>query len=273
MTGQIQIHPLLKSDISHLTHLQPEDWNDIRNVFNQFIRFDFFYPVKALFQERIVGVGEVLFNKNTAWIGVIVVDKAFRNKGIGTLITDYLSKFIVSKNKSTQLLLATPLGQPVYQKLGFRHVSDYVFLKRNQEEKPLDFQAKHGCVKHYDHRFFEEMVTLDTLATGENRQAILKRFTTNCLLFVDRELQGFFMPHLGDGLIVAKTNEAGFELLKIKWSTYGETITLPAENLETIDFAQSLGFEPFRYAAKMILGKQIDWKPQMIYNRIGGYLG
>ena len=122
MIDQIDIKPLLKSDIDKITHLQPEGWNDIRKVYIQFSGHDFFYPIKAIFQNKIIGVGEVLFNKNTAWLGVIVVDKSLRNKGIGTYITEYLSKYIASKNIKTQMLLATPIGQPVYQKITGRNL-------------------------------------------------------------------------------------------------------------------------------------------------------
>ena len=273
MRDQIEIKPLFKTDIPHLLHLQPEDWNDIRFVFNQFIEYDFFYGVKAIFNEQIIGIGEILFNKNTAWIGVIVVDKKYRNQGIGSFITAHLSKLIASKNKTSQLLLATPLGQPVYHKLGFRHVSDYVFLKRRTGEKPLSFKANHKNIINYDPVYFSQIAALDQLAMGEDRSEILLHFTKDAKLFVDDQLEGFYLPNLGDGLIIANNNKAGFELLKIKWATKNELLILPAENLEIIEFAQSHGFEPFRYAAKMILGKAVDWNPQMIYHRVGGYLG
>lgn len=268
--NQIEIKSLLKSDLPNIIHLQPEGWNDIRKVFLQFIGYDFFYPVKAVFQNKIIGVGEALINQDSAWIGVIVVDKSLRNKGIGTYISNYLSKYLSSKKIKTQMLLATPIGQSVYEKLGFKHVSDYVFLKREQKKA---WRLENEKIISYDPKYFEQIAALDKLAMGEDRSEILKYFTEDALLFVDEELKGFYMPHLGDGLIIAKNHEAGFELLKNKWAKKSELIILPQENIEIIEFAESHGFKPFRYAARMILGQSFDWNPQMIYNRVGGYLG
>ncbi len=267
---QIEIQTLLKSDIPNITHLQPDDWKDIRKVYNQFIDYNFFYPVKAILQDKIIGVGEVIFNKESAWIGVIVVDESLRNKGIGSFISNHLSKYIASKGINTQMLLATPIGQPVYKKLGFEHVSDYVFLER---DKKKEWKLENEKIISFDLKYLEQIVVLDRLAMGEDRSQILKHFTNDALLFVDQKLQGFYLPHLGDGLIIAKNHEAGFELLKNKWATKSELIILPKENNEIIEFAESQGFKPFRYAARMILGKPFDWNPQMIYNRVGGYLG
>ncbi len=270
MIDQIDIQPLLKTDIDKILHLQPEGWNDIRKVFNQFIDYDFFYPVKAIFQNKVIGIGEVIFNKNSAWIGVIVVDESFRNKGIGRFITEYLSKYIASKGIGTQMLLATPIGQSVYEKSGFEHVSDYVFLKREAQK---EWSLEKEKVISYDPKYYEQIADLDYQAMGEDRSEILKYFTEKALLYVDQELMGFYLPKLGDGLIIAKNHEAGFELLKIKWATESELIILPTENLEIIEFAESQGFKPFRYASRMIKGEEFDWSPQMIYNRVGGYLG
>ncbi len=279
--NQIKITQLLKSDLPNILHLQPEGWNDIRKVFLQFMGYDFFYPVKAVFENKIIGIGEVLFNGDTAWIGVIVVDKSLRNKGIGSFITNFLSKYISSKNIPTQMLLATPLGQPVYEKLGFRHVSDYVFLRREKTENGKGRMEKggwereggNGKIIQYDPQYFAQVAALDKLAIGEDRSQILQYFTDDALLFIDQSLKGFYLPHLGDGLIIATDHEAGFELLRIKWATKSELIILPQENKEIIEFAESQGFKPYRYAARMILGKNFDWNPRMIYNRVGGYLG
>ena len=35
LIDQIEIKPLLKADIQHIIHLQPDGWIDIRKVFNQ----------------------------------------------------------------------------------------------------------------------------------------------------------------------------------------------------------------------------------------------
>ena len=280
MIDQIKIKTLLKSDIPNIRHLQPEGWKDIRKVFFQFIDFDFFYPVKAIFEDRIISLGEVILNRDSAWIGNIIVDRSFRNKGIGTFITDYLSKYIDSNKKSSQLVLATPIGIPIYEKLGFKYLSDYLFFKKEAKDpQPLHrstsspLKLKGEYIFDYEPRYFNQVLELDEKAMGENRAEVLKEFTRDAILFVKDDLEGFYLPHLGDGLIIAKNHEAGFNLLEIKWATKSESIILPEENLEIIEFAKSKGFKLYRHAARMILGDIFNWNPQMIYNRVGGYLG
>ena len=191
MINQIEIKPLLKTDIDKIVHLQPEGWNDIRRVFLMFFGHDYFYPVKALYQKKIIGLGEILFNKDSAWIGVIVVEKSLRNQGIGTYITDYLSKYIASKNIKTQMLLATPLGEPVYKKLGFKRISGYVFLKRNEKR---EWNIDHEKIIDYDPKYQSQIASLDQLAMGENRSEILKNFTKDAKLFFNQEIKGFYLP-------------------------------------------------------------------------------
>lgn len=273
MLDQIEIKTLQKQDIQKLSALQPEGWNDIRDVFSRFIDYDFFYSVKAVYENQIIGIGEIIFNQNSAWIGNVIVDKNLRNQGLGTFITEYLSQVIASKNKTTQLLLATPIGLPVYEKLGFKHLSDYVFLNRKTKEKPLIFKTANENIIPFDSRFLTQIFALDKLAMGEDRSEILRHFTAEALLFVDRKLQGFYLPNLGDGLIIATNHEAGFALLKIKWTTKSELLILPSENLEIINFAKRHGFESYRNAAKMSIGATIEGNQKMIYNRVGGYLG
>jgi GNAT superfamily N-acetyltransferase len=60
-----------------------------------------------------------VYGNRTAWIGMILVHPAFRNRGIGTAIMNKCIEHLQSKAVESIKLDATDLGRPVYLKLGF----------------------------------------------------------------------------------------------------------------------------------------------------------
>jgi len=89
----------------------------------------------------------------------------------------------------------------------------------------------------------------------------------------DGTVNGFYIPGLGEGPVFALTEEAGMELMRFKYSTTDKA-TIPGENKAGIAFLKELGFVVTNTVGKrMISGPDIGWKPEMVYNRIGGNLG
>ncbi|HEX5171113.1 MAG TPA: hypothetical protein VFW11_18180, partial [Cyclobacteriaceae bacterium] len=83
---------------------------------------------------------------------------------------------------------------------------------------------------------------------------------------------GFFMPTLGEGLIVATTKIAGELLLNLKHVT-SNIATVPMENKVAVEFLVANGFVEFRKAIRMWYGKKLTWHADKLYGRIGGNLG
>ena len=89
----------------------------------------------------------------------------------------------------------------------------------------------------------------------------------------ENEISGFFMPTLGDGVIICNNTIAGFEFLQ-KREALGKTrISLPEECTVIVDLLRKNKYTYFREATFMYLGKMKTWNPEMVYSRIGGYLG
>ena len=67
----------------------------------------------------------------------ICVDKDFRNKGLGKKYTRQFCEYLLGKNISNiYLYVETPIALEVYQKIGFKYVSDYWvirFFQQNNE--------------------------------------------------------------------------------------------------------------------------------------------
>jgi hypothetical protein len=84
---------------------------------------------------------------------------------------------------------------------------------------------------------------------------------------------GFFLPSLGEGLLIAKENEAASALLKMKLAGAGKKITLPIQNIDGAKYLAEHGFTETKRLRRMVYGDGFSWKPEYVYGRIGGYLG
>lgn len=267
------IQPLQSSDLEQIPRFQPLGWNNVAALFRLHFGWEYFYPIKAVLNGEMVGIGELMLTPDTAWLGNIVVHPAFRGKGIGKLLTQHLMDEARKRGKKRQLLLATIEGAPLYEKLGFLFEDEYHFFKKEPEFKGLQ-DIPHNTHL-YREAYFEAILELDARATGEDRSDILRRFlsTSHVYLHDNQVLEGFYMPALGDGLIVATTPTAGRSLLRLREMQGKFFITIPTQNEDALAFIQENGYTSYRKAILMRIGDMKTWQPEMIYSRVGGYLG
>jgi len=258
-------------DLEQLGVLQPDGWPDIIAEFRFYINSEFCNPIKVLIDNRIVGVGNSIVFKHTAWLAHIIVGKQFRNRGIGFQIVHRLLTDLQGKMIDTVLLIATEQGESVYRKAGFRVVSEYFFLHRVKQWN--DTLISKSIIPYRD-KYYTAAIAIDKKISGENREPLIKEHLDHCYLYLDNhELTGFYLPDLGEGLILAECTMTGVELMKIKYSKVDKAV-LPSENIAGIDFLKHHGFSESGIKGKrMILGKEIPWKPDCLYSRIGGNFG
>lgn len=258
-------------DLYQIKKLQPEGWSDISSEFVRYINCDFCEPIKVCIENDIVGVGCSIMFKDSAWIAHIIVDSNYRNRGIGFQIVDFLVKSINEKKISSISLIATSLGEPVYKKAGFRFVSDYIYLNRRFDWR--NNQISKNIIL-YSSNFYNQLIELDGEITGESREYLLQKHLDNCLMYIDNEtVKGYYLPFLGEGAIYAQEESVGLELMKIKYSTVDKAV-IPSENEIGVEYLKQNGFiKSDTQVKRMILGKDINWKPNCIFSRIGGNYG
>jgi ribosomal protein S18 acetylase RimI-like enzyme len=68
-------------------------------------------------------VTSISYEERFAWVGMVLVDPEFRGRGIGAKLLARAIEHLDAGKISTIKLDATPLGKPLYEKLGF--VSEY----------------------------------------------------------------------------------------------------------------------------------------------------
>ena len=265
----MQILPFQHSNLDSLPQIQPHDWNDIRIPIGSYIEPDYIFPFKAVIDDVLVGTGTAILHEKTGWLATIITHSAYRNQGIGKAITEHLLTFLQSHDCEYIYLIATALGEPVYTKVGFITESRYDFYKDINLENLVISES----VSPYQSVHKQAIFELDRSISGEDRSQHLEDFLADSFVyFQDSNIEGFYFPTLGDGLIVANTPEAGIELMKKRFQKF-TIAAFPQENKDAHDFMKSYGYAPVSTHARMHFQKPMPWKPVGLYNRVGGNIG
>lgn len=269
-TKSLRIESLSSKDLEAVALLQPEGWPDIFPSVRYYCTSDFCFPLKAILDGLVVGIGTAIIHGSTAWLAHIIVHKDYRNGGIGTAITKALIDLIHKTPCRTILLTATALGEPVYKKVGFGVQTQYIFFDQGALPPPSDSVEE---IVAFHKQYEKALLNLDLSVSGEDRRKLLNDYMSSATLFIENNhLKGFYIPTLGEGLIVAETRDVGLELMKIKSST-NKAFCLPCDNEHGIEFLANSGYQENRKASRMILGDPMTWDGSKIYSRIGGNLG
>lgn len=270
-TEIFEIRKISKDEISLLYEIQPPGWNnDLEKVYNLHYERDYFYPVVALINTEIVGTGVASVNETATWLGNIIVRENYRNKGIGSAITEHLINYSKTKGNSTIILTASELGLPVYKKIGFEHDTNYLFFKSDNEIKIDSVSQSISPIVKSD---YDKILELDYSVSGERRVQLLTSTLETGFKYKEERIEGFYLPGFGNGLILANKEIAGLELLKYRFSRDPSSICVPEANKATIDLFLSLGLYQYFKAPRLFLNKNVNWDPQKVYSRGCGYLG
>ena len=217
------------------------------------------------------------YGKNLAWIGMVLVHPAYRQRGIATTLVRAALDYLAGKGVRTVKLDATPAGAVVYEKLGFRPetmiqrwegIAQPVASQNGLESGPLT----------------PELFSLDRCAFGADRAALLDWLSRDgCLPPLlakssEGRLLGYAMARGGTsacyvGPIVASQQEIAFQLLD-------GTLTLLAGKPVYLDASPALaasagelvqrGFGRQRNLVRMYFGEQSGSGDPALVWAIGG---
>ncbi|WP_215233330.1 GNAT family N-acetyltransferase [Dyadobacter linearis] len=259
-----------EADLVQLPALQPPDWGDLIPRFRFFIRSDFCSPIKISENGQLMAIGTNMYHTNSVWLACIVVHPAHRNKGLGKIITQELIKQIDRRRFPSIYLDATEFGYPVYRKLGFEIENCYSHFTREDALPPHTISPQ---IVPFEAQFRTQVYKIDSEISGENRAGILDDFLNSSMLYVtDDIVLGYYIPNWGDAPVIAIDDQAGIELMKLRFQTQDKAI-LPQENSLAIQFLIQNNFAEYRFSRRMFLGLKKEWMPEKIFNRVSGSLG
>lgn len=267
----MNLSPFITADIPDLPLLQPEGWHDIVPVYEFYTASPFCFPVKITLANELVGIGTTIMHHDTAWLAHIIVHPEYRNRGIGKYITQSLINSIDSRQCKTIYLIATALGEPVYEKLGFETETEYLFYKNfNQAKNTVIHSAN---IIPYTTPFHDQIQRLDQRISAENRLFHFEQHLSNAWLYVSgNTVEGLYVPTFHEGFIIADSTQAGLALMEKRFCSK-EHAAFPINNTAAIACMSIQGFEPFKTAKRMRLGEIREADYSKIFNRIAGSIG
>jgi predicted N-acetyltransferase YhbS len=214
----------------------------------------------AEMDEKVVGtVTTITYENRFAWIGMVLVDLEFRKLGIGTKLLckaiDYLDQIGVPTLK----LDATPLGKPLYEKLGF--VTEYEIERWMLKRTPQTVRASKTPAQAAD------IYELDREVFGADRSLLLRSLSEMAPEFAISTLEkgfppayafgrhGLFADHLGPWS--ARSRASAEELLQtFLHQSSRETVIVDGmkSNSTAIELLTRHGFTPSRPLTRMFRG-------------------
>ncbi len=270
----LKIRQLAAAEIPLLKDFPPREWQtDLSALFGSHFGQPYFYPIVAELDGALVGCANALLNGNAGWLGNIIVLPQFRKAGIGTALTRHLLEFLPSQGVASPLLIATTMGEPVYRKLGFETVSSYIFFSR-PDSAPAP--ASDASVRSLMPADMEAVIALDTTTTGEQRQPFLARCLDRAWVHLSHSgaVDGYYVPRIGNGLVVATNDKAGLALMRLKLGMGAQSSVVPEANHAAAEFLRCEGFVEVSRAPRMALGAaDVNWQPEHVYCRGSGFCG
>jgi GNAT superfamily N-acetyltransferase len=229
-----------------------------------------------------VGTTAVCAFGPVAWVAMVLVEESVRGQGIGTALMRHALAFLEGQGARTIRLDATPLGRPVYEKLGF--VEEYL-LHRYEGVLPPAEEASAGHeespVSAARSEHLEGVFQLDRAITGTDRQNLLRRLFTerpeagrvvaraNQVLGYLSWRPGSKAVHIGPCLA---QGAAGSLLFADTWRRHAGQrvfIDIPAGNTAAVAAAMAQGLTAQRPLLRMCRGPRLDERFTEIWASFG----
>jgi GNAT superfamily N-acetyltransferase len=212
------------------------------------------------------------------WIAMVLVDVAARHQGIGTRLVEHALAYLQSRGASTIRLDATPLGRPVYERIGF--TAEYELTRLEGTASAVAAGGPDVTEALPDDA--DALAALDRRVTGANRRRLLARLLVDPdaaagKLRVAEALAGYVMLRRGGramqlGPAVAITPEAGQALLN--WALrrcdgWPVLIDIPCDNGVAVAWAQARGLIPQRRFTRMYYDRPIFDQHELLWASSG----
>jgi ribosomal protein S18 acetylase RimI-like enzyme len=169
----LSVRPLRRTDIPHAERLRElAGFNQTGQDWERLLHFE----PDGCFQATIAGtlVGTVtttVYDRQLAWLGMVLVDPSVRGHGIGGRLVDHAVRYLeTTRGVARTGLDATPAGEPLYRRRRFRTVYR---LHRWQGTATRSGAATPG-VRPMRPADLHAVVQLDRQALGTPRAAVLR---------------------------------------------------------------------------------------------------
>jgi predicted N-acetyltransferase YhbS len=167
----IHVRPMTLADLPlGLRLTQQAGWNTLEADWRRFLELE---PGGAFVAEvggAAAGTAATMLFGPIAWVALVLVDASLRRRGIGTALMEHALAHLDRLGVPTVRLDATPLGQPVYENLGF--TTEHVLTRYEGTAPHTESPA---AVEPVRPEHVEALLRLDREATGTDRRKVILR--------------------------------------------------------------------------------------------------
>jgi len=259
----VTIRSIKISDISgSLSLSNAEVWNQTAEDWKFLIETPVNFCLLAEIDNKIVGtVTAMNYSNAVAWIGMVLVHKDYRGQGISKLL---LTNIFKKTNSCKSVKLdATPAGQAIYEKHGFKDEYLIARMINPSVEKlsMLEYDIKPELIQLNDVR---EIAALDKIVFGAGRGPLIEYIVKQShgngwLLKRNNIVTGFILGRAGNKyhhigpLVASATMDAEILISKALQNLINRPVTVDVlydkENL--INWLSKIGFTKERHFIRM----------------------
>jgi GNAT superfamily N-acetyltransferase len=238
-------------------------------------------PFVAVDGREVVATGIASAHGPVGWVGVIFVAPDRRGTGLGRAITRRVLEELEARGCHSQVLIASPMGRPIYEREGFRELGRQVRFTA----EPIDGDAGRFAaerLRSFRADDLDAILELDRGATGEDRSAVLRVLVdaSSTWLTVDAADRptGFFLrPPWRGGAVIARDPDDALVLLELRrrqTSSHGHAgAGVLASNETGRARLRAAGWHEEVANVRMLRGEPLDWDANAIWGQLNGALG
>jgi GNAT superfamily N-acetyltransferase len=205
----IDIRPMVAMDLPACWRLSRQaGWNQTEADWRRFLDLQPDGCFVADCATELVGtVTTCIFGRAAlvGWVAMVLVDPTVRRQGIGTALVEHALEFLDQHGVGTVRLDATPLGRPLYERLGFVEQFELARYEGKLPPAPAVPEVEAATVGDQ----WEALTALDEEVTGTDRRRLLFR------LFAGQS--GAAVPYVRDadrprGFLALRRGERAWQL-------------------------------------------------------------
>jgi predicted N-acetyltransferase YhbS len=276
------IRPMTAEDVpSAGAMIERGGWGDRRAFLRWAIEHAEARPLVCEVDGAIVASGLGTISGRVGWLGAIFVDATRRRQGYGRALTEAICEALEASGARTLALVASRMGAPLYETLGFRETTRYHTYEAAGTNAPI--AARGLAVRPFDAlRDLAAASSLDASATGEDRSHLLRAWARPDAAIVVEDaagvVHGFVVrPPFGGGATIADSPAAALALLEHRRRVVGPQrhvrAGIPSENAAGRSMLSAAGWEEAWIAPRMERGEPIGWHPDQIFGQFGMAVG
>jgi GNAT superfamily N-acetyltransferase len=274
----MNIRTMTAADIPFAMRLKVQNgWNQLEGDWRRQLELEPAACFVAEVDEQPVGTACACVFDDVAWINFVLVDQTRRGNGIGTALMRHVVHQLDERGVFSIRLDATPLGQPVYEKLGFAGdfaLSRYEGILRKPAVAPENIEPFLAAD-------LPAVCALDETVTKTRREKLLRHLCEAFPALMHQyvragRLEGFCMCRPGSKAWqlgpLQGTSAAAHDLMAdaaIRRAGQRVYVDVPTDHAEAVRLAQLFGLQRQRSFLRMTRGRRLQEKLEFFWSSFG----